>query len=861
MTFLRVTSCSSHLTNITISSQEHSAEGRLGLSDVVEILTYDPTWAKVAAYQDRNGNTTIFTYDGTQGTLLNVQKPAIGMSTPTVTITYNARGQVETYEDESGVLTKFTYDATFENMTSKVVDYSPGMGHLNLTTSYGYDSVGNVNSVTDARGNATTFVFDNERRKTQKTDPSPFSYVTNYGYDDNGLLLTVERQTGGSPAWQTYTMTYSVSNKQLTLVDPASNATTWTYDGADRIQTVTDSESREWQFAYDAQDRVNQVTNPTTVVCDSRTFTNNGKLASVTDALSNTTQYTYDGLDRLDKTIYADTTYDQNMSYDDNGNVLTRLTRSGNSIVMTYDALDRLHTKAPGSQATITYTYDLAGRQTKVNKAGTVGADPSIGDLQFFFDSAGRFNEEEYPDSKTVTHLLDNNGNRSKTIWPDGYYVERVFDELNRLTGIKLNGNTSNDVTIAYNQLSQRTGLTFSNGASVTYTPQLNGDITSIEHDFVGSSVTFTYGFNTVHEPDSVDVSDSSWMWHPAAAATTTYGTADDVNNYPTVGGLSYSFDGNKNFTGDGTWTYTYDTENHLLTASKTGVSDSMVYDGVHRQSQKTVGTAKNRYVYSGWQRIADYDGTTGNLQTRYVYGVSMDEPLIMVDSGGTLTFLHADIVGSIVATSNGSGAETNKNLYSPFGEITTLGGTTFGFTGQRYDSELGLYYFKRRHYNPMIGRFLQTDPMGFTDESFNLYSYAQNSTLKYTDPLGLDTSSGSGSGSGSGDDSGGDYGTGIIVIELGGGSETETINFATGEVEIDKIYWVDVWTGGCYLETTVQMSETIVAWFPFKKKPKKPKPNPQKEKRDNYELQKRTIGLRTMVIRMIIKTQRMCNN
>jgi len=45
-----------------------------------------------------------------------------------------------------------------------------------------------------------------------------------------------------------------------------------------------------------------------------------------------------------------------------------------------------------------------------------------------------------------------------------------------------------------------------------------------------------------------------------------------------------------------------------------------------HRQAQKAItsGTAKTRYIYSGWQRIADYNGVSGALQNRYVYGINI---------------------------------------------------------------------------------------------------------------------------------------------------------------------------------------------------------------------------------------------
>lgn len=628
-----------------------------------------------------------------------------------------------------------TYSSSTSGGATETITLAQG---LELTTELDYNAVGDLDSLTDPNLNETLFAYDDERRLTQKTDPSPFGYLTNLAYDEVGNLTSVQRQKDSTPTWQTYTFTYSATNERLTAVDPASHTTTWTYDGKDRVQTMTDAQSRQWQYAYDELDRIYQVTDPTSTVTDTRTYTDNGMLASITDARSNTTDYSYDGLDRLDKVTYDDSTFEQNSSYDANGNVLTYVTRSGDSVTKTYDALNRMATKSPYGQPVVSYAYDLAGRLLEASKP-VVSGDPSSGAIQYSYDSAGRFVGEKYPDGKEVTHELDDNGNRTKTTWPDGYYVTREFDEMNRLTDVKLNGSSTADLHFDYDYLSRRTTLTYGNGAVVNYGLEDNNDMTSLEQVYNGSaSVEFTYGYNNIHEETSRSIDDGSYMWHPSSGGTTTYGTASGVNTYPTVGGVSLSYDGNKNLTGDGTWTYSYDTENHLLSASKTGVSASMVYDPIHRQSQKTVGSAKSRYIYSGWQRIADYDGVTGNLQSRYVYGTGLDEALIAVDSSGNKTYLHHDKMGSVIATTNGSGTVTNTNAYGPYGEIGTLSGTDFGFTGQRYDSELGLCYYKHRYYSPAIGRFLQPDPIGYTGEDFSLYTYVRNSPLRFTDPLGL---------------------------------------------------------------------------------------------------------------------------
>jgi RHS repeat-associated protein len=440
-------------------------------------------------------------------------------------------------------------------------------------------------------------------------------------------------------------------------------------------------------------------------------------------------------------------------------------TRSGNTIVDTYDALNRLSTKAPTGESTATLTYDLHDRKLG-SSTPIVSGNPATGIFNFYYDTAGRFYKESTPDSKTTIFVLDNNGNITKITYPDGYYVSRVYDQLNRLTDIKLNGATSSAVHITYDELSRREAMTLGNGVSIGYTFQLNEDLTSLAQTFVGSSLTIGYGFNNVHQATSQSMTDGTYMWHPSAGGTTTYGTASSVNEYPTVGSATYQYDGNANLKSDGTWTFTYDTENHLTASSKTGTSVGYDYDADHRQIQKTVGSTTSYYVYSGWQRIADYAASgSGALQNRYVYGDKLDEVLITVSSSGTLTHLHADRIGSIIATTNSSGAVTNKNKYSAYGENAPAG-TTFGFTGQRYDTDTGLYYFKRRYYSPVIGRFMQGDPVGYAG-GLNLYTYVRNDSLNRTDPLGLLDlvkdpwgliSGGNGKGGGNGD-GGGDGG------------------------------------------------------------------------------------------------------
>lgn len=707
-----------------------------GLSDIVNTFTYDLDWNKVEAIEDGEGNVTTNAYDSLTGNLMNIQRTTIGGITPQVSFTYNARGQVATMTDETGIVTKWNYANDTETLLSVVRDFGTSP-HLNLTTAFEYDNVGNLVAVTDPRGNRGEQAFDASRRIVGTIAPEPFGFSTQYEYDKNNRVVEIRRQAAGFPAWQKAKLSYNISGDLSSMSDALGNTTNYFYNQRRKLQSVEDPESRTTTYTYDARAMRATVTDWSNNLAETRTYTDNGRLHELTDANSNTTEYTYDGFDRLAQTIYPDATFEENTSYDDNDNLLVFTTRNGDTVTNTFDVLNRLKTRTPQGMPTITYGYDLAGRRTDVSTP-TVGGDPGSGAFQYFFDSAGRYFKEEYPDGKLVTMELDANGNVTKLTYPDSYYVERVYDELNRLTDIKLNGSATPEATISYDILSRRASVEFANGTSSEYEFSLTNDLTGLAHSFVGSSANFAYGFNDAHQLTSQSVSDDQFVWHPASAGTVTYAAANDLNQYPTVGGVSYTYNNNGCLTGDGVWTFGYDVLNRFISAVKSGVSASYLYDPMDRQSQKNVGGTKTRFIYNGLQRIAEYDGTAGTLNTRFVYATGLDEPIVEVLSGGTKTFFHRDRLGSIIARTNNSGAVTQRYEYGPYGESSALSGTSFGYTGQRYDAESGLYNYKARYYSPGIGRFLQPDLIGYAG-GLNLNAYAGHQPLNMIDPLGLD--------------------------------------------------------------------------------------------------------------------------
>jgi len=686
-----------------------------------------------------------------------------------VTVTkYYPDGSIkETIDANQKTTTYLYYPDTPENRTAGIVGLLWKVtGPDGVVTSYGdYDKNGNPREI-----------------KAICTDEREIR--TSQSFDAMSRLRTVTRFAQGLPDNLTR-FGYDLNGNRTSVIDPETRETKYEYNYHGQVTKVIDARQKETVYSYGGTG---------CPACGGGA----DKLTGVTDANQHTTSFAYDTLGRLERETDPLTPNRViRFTYYDNGLVKEKYDATGGDpgilqVTYIYNNRGQLTEKQYPGNTKAKFTYRPDGRlETASNMTGET---VDFGYTYEYFDDSGRLKSVTDSNGRKLGYdEYDGIGQRKKvTILKGGGTDERVinydYDAANRPWHIRIDGDTQT-FTFDYDEQGRRDTLGYPNGTTADWDYDDLNRLTAVSHRQTGGADFAVYGYPLRDQAGNVKtksgttnetyVYDEIYRLRQAVTARGTEKfTYDDVGNRQTGPGpkdtayqhneanqmthgrkLGYGYDNAGNQTsrtlahdaGKG-WTLTWDYENRLTKMEKTKGTEkrtiSFKYDPFGKRIEKKVETIKAGVTKTAtWVYVYDNEDIAFEIytppggpaeKTFYTHGPGIDEPLAL-ERGGSFYYYHTDGIGSIGKITDSGRNVVQSYTYESFGtpRAQTSFRNSYQFTAREWDKETGLYYYRARYYDPMEGRFVSRDPIGFAGGDVNLYGYVQNNSINLIDPTG----------------------------------------------------------------------------------------------------------------------------
>jgi RHS repeat-associated protein len=724
--------------------------------------------SQVVRIEDGKGGSTKFTYD--ENGLTTSEIDADGR---TQVFEYDNFKRLIKRTDAMGNATRYGYELPSEEATT-----SSTRAFSRFATSITYPTYSKaIKFDAAARVTSKEFVFE-------KLDGAG-QFAQNRTYDSRGYL------TRSETAGKEIRLAYNLLGEVTEIMDAAGKSTKTLRDIHGNLIQIADADGRITRFEYDRMNRrIKQVLplgQTETYVYDAT-----GNLIEIVNSNGNKTLLSYDALNRVIETVTLQANGDKVRTVSLGWNIDNTLknvhdndhSRSQiNSTVYAYDELGRRNgttvTYPNGYKLQFGYGYSAAGFKTFLNW-------PDGTSIRYSYSAHGVLESVGVPGEGNIQVAAYKWRTPSTTLLPGGGREQRVYDGLFNLKSLDVRASESApaNLSLEYQHDNRQNVISVirkdvldysSRERKNTYELDSAERLVKVRTDNGGIFGTDTRSY--VYDSADNRLSDSKiageWVY-------------DANNRLQKIG------------TGTSATTFEYDNAGNLVRKNEAGLVTNFSYDSQNRLIEVTGGNGEliARYGYDPldrriWReqfRTKTLDVLEKAKRTFYLYAdeglIAEAEQEISLNGDGTIAedtspaivsqygpvpnrvfttgvlfvktkgsdgrdvvaYYHHDRLGTPLQATDKTGAVVWSADFDEFGRasITTPPSSPERATivsnlrlpGQIEDAETGLHYNFRRYYDPAIGRYITSDPIGIAG-GLNRYVYAGANPTRSVDPTG----------------------------------------------------------------------------------------------------------------------------